>query len=75
LKGYPYLPYAKLKTRKEVKEKLLNAIKKINENNRGKYFDLESITKDNSSEFELYQNKFYDKEENFFNCGCKIFYL
>jgi arginine kinase len=70
LKNLPYLPYAKQHTRKFIHHRILNAIKNLNENIDGIYYDMESIsqiTKDDNPELFELENKFFDKEENFFS--------
>jgi protein-arginine kinase len=69
LKGFPYLPYAKMKTKALINEKLMKAIKSNKENENGKYVEMELISKSSSENFpEIYEikNKFFDAEENLF---------
>lgn len=70
LKKFPYLPYAKPHTKEEVRKNLLNAIKNLPENVNGIYYDMETFShaaKEENPEYFEIENKFFDKEENFFN--------
>ena len=64
LKGFPYLPHAKLNTKREINDKLLTGIKKVEAT--GFYYDLEQFFNKDDKEFDKLFNKFFDYEENLF---------
>jgi hypothetical protein len=69
IKGYPYLPYAKEHTKQEIKNKLLKVILNLEENKEGKFYAFPQETSEETykNQFLDIENKFFDKEENFFN--------
>lgn len=69
IKGYPYLPYAREHTKLEIKNKLLKVILSLEENKDGKFYSFPLETSDVAykNKFLEIENKFFDKEENFFS--------
>jgi protein arginine kinase len=69
IKGFPYLPYAKEHTKLEIKQKLLKAILRLDENKEGKFYNFPQNDSDQAynKKFLEIENKFFDKEENFFS--------
>lgn len=61
LKGYPYNPYAKPHTLREVKEKLLTIIRSYQENEKGNFYEM------NDDKIQELESQFFDREENLFN--------
>ncbi len=64
LKGFPYLPYIKAHTKKVIQDKILAAI--TNAEIKGTYHEIEHLHKESTEIHEL-ENKFFDREENFFH--------
>ena len=71
----PYLPYAKDHTQIQLKNTLIEAIKKSEGNNEIEYFpylDLQSENEEKATNMKSLLAKFYDEEQNITSNGGKL---